>query len=122
MGTVVFYLAEAPSLVHSRSVDEQWVEENGVTFLHLQVNPRMLWVVVSDSMIHLVDTALRRHEYKFIHTEIQLFLKPSCIGSQTVTGIIGGTLVLSSGAQKVSFILKKKKPYKNKKVGLFVLL
>ncbi len=56
------YLAEALRLVHARAMDQQWMEEDGVALLHLQEHLRVLGVVVTHSMVHLVDSTLRSHE------------------------------------------------------------
>lgn len=53
------YLAEALRLVHAGAVDQQRMEKDGVTLLHLQVHPGVLRVVATHSVVHLVHTTLR---------------------------------------------------------------
>lgn len=53
------YLAETLSLIHAGAVDEQRVEENCVAFLHLQVDSGVLWVIVSHTVVHLVNPTLK---------------------------------------------------------------
>lgn len=40
-------------------MDEQWVEEDSVTLLHLQMHPKVLRVIASHSMVHLIHPTLR---------------------------------------------------------------
>lgn len=55
----VKHLAEALGLVHAGTMNEQWVEEHCVSLLHLQVNTRMAGVVVTHTMVHLIDSSLQ---------------------------------------------------------------
>lgn len=54
-----WHLAEALCSVHARAVDKQRVKEDGVTLLHLQVHSRVLRVIVTHSMVHLVYATLK---------------------------------------------------------------
>lgn len=58
----ILYLAKALSLVHARAMDQQGVEEDGVTLLHLQVHSGVLWVIATHSVVHLVYATLQAHE------------------------------------------------------------
>lgn len=53
------HLAETLRSVHSRAVDQQRVKEDSVALLHLQVHPRVLRVIVTQSVVHLVHATLK---------------------------------------------------------------
>lgn len=59
---VAQYLAETLRLVHARSMDKQWMEEDSVALLHLQVHPGMLRVVATYPVIHLVSATLKTEQ------------------------------------------------------------
>lgn len=46
------------SLVRSRSMDEEGMEEDGVSCLHLHVSTGHRWIVVLNAVIRLVHAAL----------------------------------------------------------------
>lgn len=52
------YLAETLCLIHARAVDEHWVEEHCVAFFHLHMQPGVLRVIVTHSVVHLIYTTL----------------------------------------------------------------
>ena len=51
-------LPEPLCSVHARAVDENWVEEDGVSSLHLKVDTGMAGVIVLYAMVHLIHTTL----------------------------------------------------------------
>lgn len=69
------YLAEALRLVHAGAVDQQRMEKDGVTLLHLQVHPGVLRVVATHSVVHLVHTTLRTRDKQCIcvYTSYQVY-------------------------------------------------
>lgn len=81
-------LAETLRLVRAGPVDQQRVEEDGVTLLHLQVHPRVLRVVVAHAVIHFVHAPLEGTELSsvFVRTESQEALVPPIRGSRARAG------------------------------------
>ena len=55
-------------------MDEQGVEKDGVSSLHLQVDTRVAGVIVHDTVVHLVHTTLKKN----IKIKTQLNLASSC--------------------------------------------
>jgi hypothetical protein len=51
-------LSEMVGSVHAGAVDKKWVEEDGVSSLHGQMNSGHGGVVVLNAMVHLVHSAL----------------------------------------------------------------
>lgn len=51
--------------VHTRAMDQQRVKENSVALLHLQVHPRVLRVIATHSVVHLVYATLKTHGIMF---------------------------------------------------------
>lgn len=56
------YLPESLTFVPTRSMDEQRVKENGVSLLHHQVHPGVVFVIVLDPVEHDVDSSLKTRE------------------------------------------------------------
>src|SRR5688572_8404625 len=64
------YLPEAIRLVASRTMNENWMEKDCITFFHLCPNPVILfWIIVLYSMIHFVDTALVKIKQTGLHKQ-----------------------------------------------------
>ena len=55
------YLPESLTFVATRSVDEQRMKENSVSFLHQEVHPVIIFVIVLDAVEHDVNPSLK-HE------------------------------------------------------------
>ena len=56
------YLPEYLTFVPTRSMDEQRVKEDGVSLLHHQVHPGVVFVIVLDPMKHDADSSLKSRE------------------------------------------------------------
>ena len=56
------YLPESLTFVPTRSMDEQRVKEDGVSLLHHQVHPGIVFVIVLDPVEHDVDSSLKTRE------------------------------------------------------------
>ena len=54
----MLYLSEPVCAIHSGAVDKEGVEEHGIARSHLQVYPRGVGIIVSNTVVHFVHTTL----------------------------------------------------------------
>ncbi len=59
----LMYLPEPSSPICPRAVDQQWMEENCVSSLHLQVNTRVTGVIVHNAVVHFIHTTLHTYTH-----------------------------------------------------------